>query len=75
MRFYLLIVFFLSMWFWLYLKATIEIALGMTFIILLFAAVMYNATNDSCSFTEEDLKDLLEEEDDDEDDSEHKSAH
>lgn len=47
----------------------------MTFIILLFAAVMYNATNDSCSFTEEDLKDLLEEEDDDEDDSEHKSSH
>lgn len=61
------------MWFWLYLKATIEIALGMTFIMLLFAAVMYNATNSSCSFTEEDLKDLLGKED--EDDSNRKSAH
>lgn len=61
------------MWFWLYLKATIEIALGMTFIMLLFAAVMYNATNSSCSFTEEDLKDLLGK--DDEDDSNRKSAH
>lgn len=73
MRYFLLIVFFLSMWFWLYLKATIEIALGMTFIMLLFAAVMYNATNSSCSFTEEDLKDLLGKED--EDDSNRKSAH
>lgn len=73
MRYFLLIVFFLSMWFWLYLKATIEIALGMTFIMLLFAAVMYNATNSSCSFTEEDLKDLLGK--DDEDDSNRKSAH
>ena len=73
MRYFLLIVFFLSMWFWLYLKATIEIALGMTFIMLLFAAVMYNATNSSCSFTEEDLKDLLGE--DDEDDSNRKSSH
>ena len=73
MRYFLLIVFFLSMWFWLYLKATIEIALGMTFIMLLFAAVMYNATNSSCSFTEEDLKDLLGE--DDEDDSNRKSVH
>lgn len=61
------------MWFWLYLKATIEIALGMTFIMLLFAAVMYNATNSSCSFTEEDLKDLLGK--DDEDGSNRKSAH
>ena len=61
------------MWFWLYLKATIEIALGMTFIMLLFAAVMYNATNSSCSFTEEDLKDLLGK--DNEDDSNRKSAH
>jgi len=74
MRYFLLIVFFLSMWFWLYLKATIEIALGMTFIILLFAVVMYNATNDSCSFTEEDLNDLLDE-DDAQDDSNRKSAH
>lgn len=73
MRYFLLIVFFLSMWFWLYLKATIEIALGMTFIMLLFAAVMYNATNSSCSFTEEDLKDLLGK--DNEDDSNRKSAH
>lgn len=74
MRYFLLIVFFLSMWFWLYLKATIEIALGMTFIILLFAVVMYNATNDSCSFTEEDLNDLLEE-DDAQDDSNRKPSH
>lgn len=73
MRYFLLIVFFLSMWFWLYLKATIEIALGMTFIMLLFAAVMYNATNSSCSFTEEDLKDLPGK--DNEDDSNRKSAH
>ncbi|EJX01996.1 hypothetical protein EVA_09894 [gut metagenome] len=35
---------------------------------------MYNATNDSCSFTEEDLNDLLDE-DDAQDDSNRKSAH
>ena len=73
LRYLLLLTYILSTWFWLYLGASFFQSVILYLLILPFMYIVHSHTCSSCSFTEEDLKDLLGK--DDEDDSNRKSAH